>query len=76
MMLYNMQEQRQVSAHDAFIAERVARVLCGGEVDAGSVISEEYFLGLERSAFVELCQEQKTLDRIEHMLKTGSPLRN
>jgi 3-hydroxyacyl-CoA dehydrogenase len=76
MMLYNMQEQRQVSAHDVFIAERVARVLCGGEIDGGQTVSEQNLLDLEREAFIELCKTEKTLARIEHMLKNGSPLRN
>jgi 3-hydroxyacyl-CoA dehydrogenase len=76
MMLYNMLEQKQISKHDAFIAERIARVLCGGEVDGGMAVSEQYLLDLEREVFVELCQTEKTQARIEHMLKTGSPLRN
>jgi 3-hydroxyacyl-CoA dehydrogenase len=76
MMLYNMKEQRQVSEHDAFIAERIARVLCGGEIDGGQTVSEAYLLDLEREAFIELCQTEKTAARIEHMLKNGSPLRN
>jgi len=76
MMLYNMLEGRQLSQHDAFIAERIARVLCGGEVDPGSIVSEQYFLDLERRAFVELCQQEKTLARIQHMLENGKPLRN
>jgi len=76
MMLYNMKEQRQISEHDAFIAERVARVLCGGEIDGGMSVTEQYLLDLEREAFLELCQTDKTAARIEHMLKTGSPLRN
>ena len=76
MMLYNMMEQKQVSKHDAFIAERVARVLCGGEIDGGQTVSEQYLLDLEREAFLELCQTEKTFARIEGMLKTGSPVRN
>jgi 3-hydroxyacyl-CoA dehydrogenase len=76
MMLYNMLEQRQITQHDAFIAERVARVLCGGEIDGGLVVSEQYLLELEREAFIELCQTEKTVARIEGMLKTGSPVRN
>lgn len=76
MMLYNMLQQRQVSAHDALIAEHVARVLCGGEVDGGVAVTEQYLLDLEREAFVELCKTEKTVARIEHMLKTGAPLRN
>jgi len=76
MMLYNMVQQKQISEHDSLIAERVARVLCGGEIDGGQSVSEQFFLDLERESFVELCQTEKTFARIEHMLKTGSPLRN
>jgi 3-hydroxyacyl-CoA dehydrogenase len=76
MMLYNMVQGRQISPHDALIGEKVATVLCGGEVDAGTYVSEQYFLDLERRVFVELCREPKTQERIEHMLKTGKPLRN
>ena len=76
MMLYNMEEQKQVSEHDAWIGEKIATVLCGGAIDGGSVVSEYYFLELERNLFVELCQSQKTAERIEYMLKNGKPLRN
>ena len=76
LMLYNMTEGRMVSPYDSFIAERIATVLCGGEVDEGTVVNEQWFLELERRVFVELCQQEKTKDRIEHMLKTGKPLRN
>jgi 3-hydroxyacyl-CoA dehydrogenase len=76
MMLYNMVEGRQVSAHDALIGEKVATVLCGGEIDQGTLVNEQHFLDLERRVFVELCQEEKTKDRIEHMLTKGKPLRN
>ena len=76
MMLYNMVEAKQISSHDAFIGSKVATVLCGGEVDGGTKINEQFLLDLERKVFVELCQEEKTQARIEHMLKTGKPLRN
>ena len=76
LMLYNMVEGRQISEYDAFIGEKVATVLCGGEVDRDSMISEQQFLDLERRVFVELCQQEKTAARIEHMLKKGKPLRN
>jgi 3-hydroxyacyl-CoA dehydrogenase len=76
LMLYNMVEGRMISPHDALIATKMATVLCGGEVDAGSVISEQDFLDLERRVFVELCREKKTQERIEHMLKAGQALRN
>lgn len=76
LALYNMSEGRQISAYDSFVAEKVATVLCGGEVDAGSIINEQQFLDLERRVFLELCQQEKTAARIEAMLKTGKPLRN
>lgn len=76
LMLYNMTQGKMVSPYDAFIAEKIATILCGGEVDEGTLVSEQWFLELERRMFVELCQMDKTKDRIEHMLKTGKPLRN
>ncbi|MES2744316.1 MAG: 3-hydroxyacyl-CoA dehydrogenase/enoyl-CoA hydratase family protein [Bdellovibrionota bacterium] len=76
MALINMVQGRQISPYDALVGEKVATVLCGGEIDAGQFVSEEYFLDLERRVFIELCKEQKTQDRIEAMLKTGKPLRN
>ncbi len=76
MILYSMLQGRNISEYDAFIGQKIAMVLCGGEVDAGTAVSEEHFLNLERTLFVELCQQQKTKERIEHMLKTGKPLRN
>lgn len=76
LALYNMVEGRQASAYDALIGEQVATVLCGGAVDGGSRVSEQYFLDLERNAFVFLCQQEKTKERIAYMLKTGKPLRN
>lgn len=76
LALYNMMEGRFISPYDGFIAEKVAEILCGGSVDGGSYISEEQFLALERNAFMELCRQEKTKERIEHMLKTGKPLRN
>lgn len=76
MMIFNMLQQRQISAHDALIAEHVSRVLCGGEIDGGTAVNEQYFLDLERESFIELCKTEKTAARIEHMLKTGSALRN
>lgn len=76
MALYNMVEGRQISEHDAWIGERIARVLCGGDVDAGTSVDEAHLLLLERQAFVELCRHEKSQARIAHMLKTGKPLRN
>jgi 3-hydroxyacyl-CoA dehydrogenase len=76
MMLYNMREGAQITPYDAVVGEKVATVLCGGEVDAGTPVSEQWFLDLERRVFIELCQRPETAARIEHMLKTGKPLRN
>ena len=72
MMLYNMLEARMVSQHDALIAEKIATVLCGGELNEGSYVDEQWLLELERKAFTELCREQ-TKERIEFMLKNGNP---
>ncbi len=76
MALINMVEGRQISPYDALVGEKVATVLCGGEVDSGSIVSEDYFLDLERRVFLELCRQEKTQERIEGMLKTGKPVRN
>ena len=76
MMLVNMLEGRFISPYDYEIAVRIATVLCGGEIDRGSLVDEEWLLKLERQHFVELAQQEKTQARIAHMLKTGKPLRN
>lgn len=76
MMLVNMLEGRFISEYDYEIATRIATVICGGEIDRGSLVDEEWLLKLERKHFVELAQQEKTQARIGHMLKTGKPLRN
>jgi 3-hydroxyacyl-CoA dehydrogenase len=76
MMLVNMLEGRFISEHDAEIATRIATVLCGGDVDRGAVVDEEWLIRLEREHFVALAQMPKTQARIKHMLETGKPLRN
>jgi len=75
-MLVNMREGHFISEHDERIAAHIATVLCGGEVEAGSRVDEDWLLQLERRAFVDLGQTQKTQARIEQMLKTKKPLRN
>lgn len=65
-----------ISAYDKQIADRTAYVMTGGDVPAGTELTEEQLLQLEKEAFVALCKEEKTLARIGHMLKTGKPLRN
>ena len=76
MLLVNMLEGRFISEHDFEIASRIATVLCGGEVDRGAIVDEDWLLKLERENFVALAQMPKTQARIAHMLKTGKPLRN
>ena len=76
MLLVNMLEGRFISPYDNEIATRIATILCGGEVDRNSSVDEEWLIRLERKHFVELAQQDKTQARIEHMLKTGKPLRN
>lgn len=76
MLLVNMLEGRFISPHDYEIASRIATVICGGEVDRGALVDEEWLLKLEREHFVALAQMPKTQERIAHMLKTGKPLRN
>ena len=76
MLLVNMLEGRFISDYDDEIATRIATVLCGGQVDRGALVDEEWLLKLERKHFVELAQQPKTQERIAHMLKTGKPLRN
>jgi 3-hydroxyacyl-CoA dehydrogenase len=65
-----------ISEHDYLIGHKVAVVMCGGEVEGGSLVDEQWFLDLERKHFMELIATEKTQARIEHTLKTGKPLRN
>lgn len=74
--LYNMRMGGFISEYDQFLAATIADVITGGDVPAGTLITEEYLLDLEREAFVRLCGQKKTLERIQHMLKKGKPLRN
>jgi 3-hydroxyacyl-CoA dehydrogenase len=76
MMLVNMLEGRFISEHDYEVSSRIATVLCGGEVDRGSLVDEDWLLALEREHFVALAQMPKTQERIVHTLGTGKPLRN
>ena len=76
MLLVNMLEGRFISDYDYEIAVRIATVLCGGEVERGALVDEDWLIKLERKHFVELAQQDKTQARIAHMLKTGKPLRN
>ncbi len=74
--IYNMLNGKFMSEYDAFLARRIAYVMSGGQVKVGSSVDEDTILTLEREAFVDFCKEEKTIARIDHMLKTGKPLRN
>ena len=62
--------------HDVIVAKKLAFVMCGGDLSEPSLVSEQYILDLEREAFLSLCGEKKTLERIQSVLKTGKPVRN
>lgn len=76
MMLVNMQAGGFISEHDMEVSTRIATVLCGGDVDRGTLVDEQWLLNLERENFIALALMPKTQERIAHMLKTGKPLRN
>ena len=65
-----------ISEHDKKIANKLAYVMSGGDLSESTLVSEQYLLEIEREAFLSLCTERKTLERIQHMLKVGKPLRN
>jgi len=65
-----------ISDHDELIGRKIAKILCGGELNHSARVSEQYLLDLEREGFLSLCGERKTQERIAGMLKTGKPLRN
>ncbi|WP_417858515.1 3-hydroxyacyl-CoA dehydrogenase/enoyl-CoA hydratase family protein [Xanthomarina gelatinilytica] len=72
----SMEDSNYISEHDQKIANKLAYVMAGGDLSEPTLVSEQYLLDLEREAFLSLCTERKTLERIQHMLKTGKPLRN
>lgn len=72
----SMEASHYISEHDKKIANKLAYVMAGGDLSEPSKVSEQYLLDLEREAFLSLTTERKTLERIEHMLKRGKPLRN
>jgi 3-hydroxyacyl-CoA dehydrogenase len=67
---------KYISEHDKKISEKLGYVLCGGDLSAPTEVSEQYLLDLEREAFLSLCGEKKTLERIQSILTTGKVLRN
>ncbi len=75
-LLANYQAGQFISEYDQYLCEKIAEVFCGGEVDEGTPVDEEYLLKLERDIFVEFLLQPNTQQRIAHTLKTGKPLRN
>jgi 3-hydroxyacyl-CoA dehydrogenase len=71
-----MRQGEYITEHEVKIGNKVAEVLCGGNVTPGTPVSEQYLLDLEREGFKSLCGEKKTQERIQYTLKTGKPLRN
>ncbi len=76
MMLVNMRDGGFISAYDFVVGRAIARVLCGGELEPGSLVDEKWFLDLERQEFMRLLRNTETQERVAHTLKTGRPLRN
>jgi 3-hydroxyacyl-CoA dehydrogenase len=74
--LYQMEAAGYITAYDRHIARKIGYVLAGGDLSGPQLVSESYLLDLEREAFLSLCGERRTLERIQHMLQTGKPLRN
>ncbi len=75
-VVYNMRQGNFISDYDVHIAGKLAYILSGGDCAEGTLVTEQEILNLEREAFLSLCGEQKTQDRIMHLLNTGKPLRN
>ncbi len=76
LAIHMMLRGAYVSEHDAHVARKVANIVAGGPLSSPQLVSEQYLLDLEREAFVSLCGEKKTQERMAHTLKTGKPLRN
>jgi len=76
MGLYMAREAGYISEYDTVVGEKLANVLSGGRLTGEQFVSEQYLLDLEREAFLSLCGNPQTQARMQHMLKTGKPLRN
>ena len=74
--VHGMRTANYATEHDATVARKLAYVMCGGDLSEPTLVSEQYLLDLEREAFLSLCGEKKTLQRIESVLKAGKPVRN
>ena len=73
---HSMHAAGYITEHEKLMSEKLGYAICGGDLSSPTLVSEQYLLDLEREAFLSLCGERKTLERIEHMLKKGKPLRN
>jgi 3-hydroxyacyl-CoA dehydrogenase len=74
--IHGMWRANYATDHDVTVAKKLAYVMCGGDLSEPTVVSEQYLLDLEREAFLSLCGEKKTLERIQSVLKGGKPVRN
>ncbi|MCB9047512.1 MAG: 3-hydroxyacyl-CoA dehydrogenase/enoyl-CoA hydratase family protein [Chitinophagales bacterium] len=74
--IHGMWRGNYISDYDKFIAEKLAYVMCGGDLSQPTLVSEQYLLDLERETFLSLCGQKKTLERLQSILQTGKPLRN
>lgn len=74
--IHGMQQAGYATEHDAKVARKLAYVMCGGDLSEPTFVTEQYLLNLEREAFLSLCGERKTLERLQSVIKTGKPIRN
>jgi len=74
--IHGMWRGKYISDYDKFIAEKLAYVMCGGDLSSATTVSEQYLLDIEREAFLSLCGQKKTLERLQSIITTGKPLRN
>jgi 3-hydroxyacyl-CoA dehydrogenase len=74
--IHGMHTGGYATGHDVVVAKKLAYVMCGGDLSEPTLVSEQYLLDLEREAFLSLCGEKKTLERIQSVLKGGKPVRN
>jgi 3-hydroxyacyl-CoA dehydrogenase len=74
--IHGMWRANYATDHDVTVAKKLAFVMCGGDLSQPAIVNEKYLLDLERETFLSLCGERKTLERMQHMIKTGKPLRN
>jgi 3-hydroxyacyl-CoA dehydrogenase len=75
-MAWSLRQGAYISDHDVLMANKLAHVISGGDVDQNTLVTEEYLMDLEREAFLSLCGEEKSQQRMKHMIETNKPLRN